>query len=58
MNVFKNEINCPNGIELKVIFSLGDFTIKREKLFVALHVFYCCHFIRSNLRNIICGETV
>lgn len=58
MNVFKNEINCFNGIELKVIFSLGDFIIKREKLFVVFYVFYCCYFIRSNLRNIICGEIV
>lgn len=39
MNVLKNEDSCLNGIELTVILSLGDFTIERENMAVALDGF-------------------
>lgn len=39
MNVFKNETSWLTGMELKVTFSLGYFTIKIENMVAALHGF-------------------
>lgn len=58
-NVLNNETGCLNGINFKVICSLGNFTIKRKKMVIALHGFYCCcHLMKSNSGYITRGDTV